>query len=444
MVAQSGVSGQVSFALRDLGSGAELDGHRAGLAQPPASVAKAPTALYALSALGGGFRFETRVVATGRVAQGRVQGDLYLVGGGDPTLDTDALADLAGQLAARGIFGVTGRAYVVETALPAIPEIDPDQPEHVAYNPAISGLNANFNRVHFQWSRSGGRYATQMIARSARRAPAVGGIGVALVDRARPVFRYRSVEGRDQWSVAARALGQNGARWLPVRTPALYAGEIFRLVGQEHNLRLPPFTVARRLPRGTVVATRSSAPLQSLLVGMLRHSTNLTAEVAGLRATLARGERVSRLSQSGRAMTDWLGQRYGLSDTRLENHSGLTTESRTTAAEMVALLHLAAREGPFGGMLKQVPLSAEEGKKAAMPGVEVRAKTGTLNFARGLAGYLTVDGRRLAFAYFASDLSRRQPGGDERPAGAASWRRRALLLEAALLRHWARSYGARG
>jgi len=68
----------------------------------------------------------------------------------------------------------------------------------------------------------------------------------------------------------------------------------------------------------------------------------------------------------------------------------------------------------------------------------VRAKTGTLDFARGLAGYaVTPSGRRLAFAYFANDLDRRAAApGPGRPAGARGWRNRAVRLERALLRGW--------
>ena len=49
---------------------------------PPASVGKTITALYALEHLGAGYRFSTRVQATGPVKDGVLRGDLVLVGGG--------------------------------------------------------------------------------------------------------------------------------------------------------------------------------------------------------------------------------------------------------------------------------------------------------------------------------------------------------------------------
>ena len=79
-----------------------------------------------------------------------------LAGGGDPTLQTDQLGDLVARLAGTGVRGATGRFLHWAGALPRIDRISDDQPDHVGYNPAISGLNLNFNRVHFEWKRAAG------------------------------------------------------------------------------------------------------------------------------------------------------------------------------------------------------------------------------------------------------------------------------------------------
>ncbi|MEM1267826.1 MAG: D-alanyl-D-alanine carboxypeptidase, partial [Pseudomonadota bacterium] len=216
------------FALRDLSTGRILEEHQPRLSLPPASVTKAVTALYAIDALGLGYRFPTDVAVTGRITGGTLEGDLYLIGGGDPTLDSDRLAHLARAVAAAGIRQVRGRTYAVGTTLPYFRNIDPGQPEHVGYNPAISGLNLNFNRVHFRWTRRGTGYDTELVAAGQKHMPAVAGIDIALANRKAPVFQFRDADGRDSWSVAAGALGARGARWLPVRQPTLYAAEVFR------------------------------------------------------------------------------------------------------------------------------------------------------------------------------------------------------------------------
>ncbi|MEM9428727.1 MAG: D-alanyl-D-alanine carboxypeptidase/D-alanyl-D-alanine-endopeptidase [Pseudomonadota bacterium] len=428
------------FALRDLSTGRILEEHQPRLSLPPASVTKAVTALYAIDALGLGYRFPTDVAVTGRVTGGTLEGDLYLIGGGDPTLDSDRLAQLARAVAAAGIRQVRGRTYAVGTTLPYFRNIDPGQPEHVGYNPAISGLNLNFNRVHFRWTRRGTGYDTELVAAGQKHMPAVAGIDIALANRKAPVFQFRDADGRDSWSVAAGALGARGARWLPVRQPTLYAAEVFRTLASAAGVAMPAFTEARVAPEDGRLARVESSDCARLLRTMLKYSTNLTAEVVGLRASQARGQVPNSLGASGEEMTRWLRTRYGLSKARFVNHSGLSDQTRMTVEEMVQLLDIAAATTPLQRLMRAHPLSRAEGTKTPLPGVEIRAKTGTLYFTRTLAGYIEGRGRRLAFAIFAADLNARagfRANSAKIPNGSGGWRAAALKQERALLRHFA-------
>ncbi|MEO1000755.1 MAG: D-alanyl-D-alanine carboxypeptidase, partial [Pseudomonadota bacterium] len=155
VIAEFGLTAETSFALADAGTGELLDVHQPDIARPPASVIKAVTALYALDRLGPAHRFATRLLATGPVAGGVLEGDLVLAGGGDPALDTDALAALRADLLAAGIRRVAGRFLIDESLQPLITQIDPEQPPHVGYNPSVGALNLNFNRVFFEWSGTG-------------------------------------------------------------------------------------------------------------------------------------------------------------------------------------------------------------------------------------------------------------------------------------------------
>lgn len=447
VVATSGLSGAHSIVLADAGSGDVLEALDAGRALPPASVTKAVTALYALQHLGRTHRFVTRVVATGPIEAGVLKGDLVLVGGGDPHLDTDGLDRLAAAVAARGVRQITGAFRVHGGALPYQPSIDPGQPDHVGYNPAISGINLNFNRVFFEWKRAGNAYRTTVDARSERLRPRVRGVEVDIVERKAPLFTYR--EGSpERWTVMRGALGRGGGRWLPVRRLDAYAGEVFRALAAARGVRLPPARTAGRVPEGGVIAEERSAPLSEIVRLMLKYSTNLTAEVVGLAATLARGAQVRDLEGSAREMTGWARSAYGLSGARFEDHSGLGDGSRVSAGEMAALLAKSGWHGPLRPLLKEIPLVNARGKKAPIEGVAVYAKTGTLNFASALAGYITCpNGRRLAFAIFSADMPRRarlSRSERERPEGGRQWARRARAMQQELLRRWALAHGRAG
>ena len=83
----------------------------------PASVQKLYTSVATLRRLGAGGRISTSVLAeTAPDAEGVVDGDLYLRGGGDPTFDTLDAGRLAQQVADAGIVAVTGRVRGDETA----------------------------------------------------------------------------------------------------------------------------------------------------------------------------------------------------------------------------------------------------------------------------------------------------------------------------------------
>ncbi|NBD29916.1 MAG: D-alanyl-D-alanine carboxypeptidase/D-alanyl-D-alanine-endopeptidase [Alphaproteobacteria bacterium] len=437
LIARARLGGVAGIEMRDMQTGEQVLSHAGDTDLPPASVTKSLTALYALRHLGGAHRFSTRILATGPVEAGVVQGDLVLAGGGDPTLTTDHLAEMADTLAARGITGITGRLLCWGGALPHIEEIEPGQLDHLGYNPAVSGLNLNFNRVHFQWARAGGDYEITLDARTERYRPDVAMSRVRLSSRSLPVYAY---EGPDDWTVARSALGDGGARWLPVRRPALYAGDVFRTLAAAQGLRLPEPVEIDTLPDGgTELLRHDSATLRAILGDMMRYSTNLTAEVCGLATTRARLGRPVGLHTSAAAMSTWLRQSYGIG-AQLADHSGLSDASRISAADMVGVLMREGPESDLRPLLKPIAMLDPERRRIADHPVTVAAKTGTLNFVSTLAGIVTApDGRDYAFAIFTANLERREAAkriNDEVPEGSIAWNRRSRRLQQEILQRW--------
>ncbi len=439
LIAAAKLGGEVSFVVADAKTGAVLASRDPDLALPPASVAKAVTALYALDRLGPGYRFTTRVLATGPVEAGMVQGDLILAGGGDPTLQTDQLGDLVARLAKAGVRGATGRFLYWDGALPRLRGISADQPDHVGYNAAISGLNLNFNRVHFEWKRSGGDWQVAVDARGERFVPEVGMVRVAIASREAPLFTYDAGEV-EEWTVASGALGKGGSRWLPVRDPGAYVAEVFRTLARAQGIRLDPPTRTGALPAASELGRVESEPLPDVLRDMLRFSTNLTAECVGLTASGA-----TELEASAMGMSDWVRNAFGVA-ADLRDHSGLGGASRITAAGMVKIL-LAAETGKRGlkPILRSVGMKDDAGAVIEGHPVKVLAKSGTLNFVSGLAGYVAPpSGRNLVFAIFTGDPERRDAvpvALREEPEGARAWTKRARRLQGQLVNRWAGAFG---
>jgi D-alanyl-D-alanine carboxypeptidase/D-alanyl-D-alanine-endopeptidase (penicillin-binding protein 4) len=445
LIAEARLGGRVTFALADARSGRVLESSGAGVAMPPASVTKAITTLYGMEALGPGHRFHTRLIAAGPIRNGRLDGDLILSGTGDPTLDTDGLAQIAAGLRDAGVREVNGFFRVHDGALPYVRSIDPDQPEHVGYNPSISGLNLNFNRVYFEWRRAGGSYQVAMDARSERLRPAVTVARMHVADRRSPLYTYADRDGVDDWTVAASALGNGGSRWLPVRRPAQYAGEVFQVLARSYGIELSPPARAQGVPRGTVLVDHVSDDLVTILTDMLKWSTNLTAEVVGLSASTARGGAPATLAASGARMSDWLKGRTGAGGAHFVDHSGLGPESRISASDMVSALVHSGADGALRRMMKHIDMKDANGRTIRNHPARVVAKTGTLNFVSDLAGYVqTPSNAVLAFAIFSADLERRRglgPDDLERPEGGRGWISRARALQQKLIERWVAVHG---
>ncbi|MDE9450550.1 D-alanyl-D-alanine carboxypeptidase/D-alanyl-D-alanine-endopeptidase [Aliiroseovarius sp. Z3] len=445
LIADANLGGKIGFVVADAMTGQILEAHSPVLPLPPASVAKAITAVYGISALGLEHSFETQVIATGPIEAGVVQGDLVLVGGGDPTLDTNALATLVKALKQKSVMTIKGDFIVYGHGLPYQRMIDPEQPDHLGYNPAVSGLNLNYNRVHFEWKRAGQDFDVSMEARSDRFRPPVKMARMQIIDRKVPVYTYEDAKGVDNWTVARGALGKGGSRWLPVRRPDLYAGEVFQVLARGEGIRLPSPTARSERPEGTVLAAHRSRPLRDVTQGMLKYSTNLTAELIGLSASASRGALPDSLAASGAAMANWMNSELGARRASFQDHSGLSDQSRVSANDMVKALNSVGADGYLKGLMKDVTPLDPKGRPVNDASYGVKAKTGTLNFVSSLAGYVTApNGKPMTFAIFTADMDRRAaiPKADrERPQGAKGWSRRSRVLQHQLLSRWALQYG---
>jgi serine-type D-Ala-D-Ala carboxypeptidase/endopeptidase (penicillin-binding protein 4) len=435
----SGLAAETGLAVVDLASGQVLEAHQPDHDRPPGSVAKIVTALWGLDALGPDYRFRTEIRGTGPVADGNLHGDLVLAGGGDPLLDTDALGDMVRALRACGLAEVRGRFLVADGALPAVAEVDPGQPADAAYNPAISGMNLNFNRVFLAWSPGADGPDVAFSAPGARFEVPAAGFAAELVGARLP--RHRIEAGQEIWTLARGGLAGSGSVWLPVRAPAAYAGAVFGGLAAGAGLVLPAAEMAAA-GSGALMAVRQGPPLDAMLRDMLNYSTNLTAEIVGLRAAQAKGQEPGGVAASAAAMSDWARGRFGLRRMAFVDHSGLGGGSQVTAAELVAVLRQA---DPLGlpGLLRERPILAADRSPVEIGGVRVVSKTGTLDFVSALAGYM-IGPRRLAFAILAADPERRariRPEERAQPPGATAWATRARAEQQALLRRWAAIYG---
>lgn len=424
---QAGFSGTAAWMVMDVETGTVLDMHQPGLSLPPASTLKTITALYALDRLGADYHFSTRIL--------REPGRLILEGNGDPVLDSDALAALAID-AAKAVQDPPGKFILAPVwPNPEIPQLDPRQAVHLPYNPTISGLNLNFNRVYLDWRNGANGPVFGLEARGRRHSPRAYTISIGAVNRDAPLFALHEAAKTEEWTVARHAVRQPGSRWLPVRRPAFYAGDVFQTLARAEGLSLPTPELGKAEPDAVEIARHDSPAMAEIVTGMLEYSTNLTAEILGLKAS---GRQDLRASAD--AMADWVRENGASGVFSFADHSGLSAGSSVTARMLARLMAASSDQGRFVHHLPETDRITAEGKREKWPGgLRVPAKSGTLNFVSNLTGYIeTPGGRQLAFAILAADMDRRRATeGQELPAGVATWTIRARHLQSRLIESWA-------
>src|SRR5690606_1627929 len=128
------------------------------------------------------------------------------------------------------------------------------------------------------------------------------------------------------------------------------------------GLALPAPVPGRAGPQAREVARHESPPLEALVAGMLEHSTNLTAEVLGLRASGLAG-----IGASARAMAQWVREEGIEGGFAFADHSGLSPGSRVSAAMLVALMAGAGRRLDLAGRLAAVDAVGADGRRGAFP-----------------------------------------------------------------------------
>jgi serine-type D-Ala-D-Ala carboxypeptidase/endopeptidase (penicillin-binding protein 4) len=101
--------GAVGIVVRSLATDETVYTLNAPRLMMPASTLKVVTLAAAAERLGWDHAYETRIVADGRVEGGTLEGNLVIVGSGDPSLDRPALDSWAAQIKTLGVTKVTGR-----------------------------------------------------------------------------------------------------------------------------------------------------------------------------------------------------------------------------------------------------------------------------------------------------------------------------------------------
>lgn len=383
----------------------------------PASVAKVAAVATAADAVGWNYRFETTVRATGPVVDGVVQGDVIVVGSGDPTIGGRGGADLGAwidALQAAGIRTIDGRIIGDDNA------IEEPRPQlawawdDLGYTSGalFGALNVAENRltVRITPGIAAGTPAAVTVEPYAAYRPLSNRVttgepgSMQLVwPEQRPGEPYLTIAG----TVAA------GAAPVPLTVsagnPTFWFASVFRNRLQAQGIAVTgeAWDIDDVVPppdrtRETVLYTHWSPPLAEIVQPLLKDSINLYAE-AVMRLNAAPGP-----PATNDAALEGFRQRlqaWGIAGDAQQviDGSGLSRRDVISAEAMLAILQRMQDATAASPFVRGLPIAGVDGSLATrMRGTpaagNVRAKTGTMSNIRSMAGYVTTrDGERLAF-----------------------------------------------
>lgn len=356
----------------------------------PASVAKLFTTAAALWKLGGHYIWQTPIAYLGTKRDGRIEGDLWILGRGAPDLVEERLWIAAQWLVQDGLTEIDGDIVVDD--------------RYFAGDPYGRG-----------WP--GGRQVSE-----AYHAP----ISALMAN-------YAAQRGDDGWNAVAdppihfgtrfaALLGKAGVRVSgTVRRPA--ASELAAVPGPDFS----GTTVGRESVPAPLVSLYdiASEPLARLVMDVNKFSNNVMAETV-LRTLGAIEYGAPGTDTKGLAVvTEFLQDQLGvpMSSYLLVDGSGLSPQNRFTPVQIVNLLEYAGRDFHVGPeLLSSLKISGLEGwnaapfKYAPLKG-ELRVKSGHIRGVNTLTGFLhTEQDHLIVFAFMINDHHAQQWEIDQRMA----------------------------
>lgn len=392
---------QVGVVVMEAETGAVLAQAGEHVVLNPASNAKLYTAAAALAMLKGSHRYQTTL--SGKAMDGGVSG-LVLRGHGDPSLRSADLWELAIELKRHGIRRVDGdltveqRFFDEQTTPPAF-EQQPN--EWASFRAPVSAVAVNGNTV------------TLTVRTTQPGSPAIASFdppGFVDVDGSvktgdegadNVILDLSPTAGGKRLAAKLGGTAGGDAKLLRytrrVEDPRLLAGYALKAILDDAGLKVGGevklATVAAE--KGTTLARHESEPLSTLLYALGKNSDNFYAEMI-FKSIAAEGRPRPGKSQAAAEMVmAWLAKNdLGDAGVVIKNGSGLFDSNRVTASSVAKLLRYCWQDPTIRHeYVAQLAIGGVDGTlhkrlRSTARRRAIRAKTGTLDDAIALSGYV--------------------------------------------------------
>ena len=377
----------------------------------PASVQKLVVADTAMNLLGPHYRFHTIIAAKNAIGgDGTLDGNMWIVGTGDPSLRSDDLRSGIASLARSGLKHLGGSVVVDPTALHG-PEINPHwdaDDSNEDYQTATSAVSLDGDTVEFRvYGTQPGSPARVAIVPASK---AVHISGTITTSSAADSVIIAGMETPNTFALSGYIpAGAEEKYWLPVHDIPHYVGAAAQQLLLDHGVTSGSNPTTGTTPLDAIVLwDHRSATLPELERHMLYVSDNHYAEQ--LLRTVGGDASGDADDGDGIAAEERFLRSRAIPTTgmHLVDGSGLARANRIAAITLARILSDAELRDQGGELY---PLLPQGGKQGTLKDYDfttalgrVRAKTGHLTGDASLAGYVNTEHHgRVAFAFLIND-----------------------------------------
>ncbi len=398
--------------------GQEVFAHKAELLLIPASNMKILTSAAALAKLGPDYNFRTKVYTDNTIEKGKLTGNLYIKGFGDPFLVWEETVKIARYIHGLGLRQVTGNLVVDDSFFDNKRYGNGWKKEQTAYwyNAPLGALSVNFNTVEVNIAP--GRVKGEPLHVWLNPATDFFNLtnkGITSRRTRNPQLSYRRCKGKPTLTIKGHLPAGNPPQtfYRCVDDPLMYAAAVFKDLLELWGVRISGPIQVGKVPFGAKeLYLHKSKPLSLIIQGLNKFSNNFTAEqVLKTMGAEIKGE--PGTAEKGLAVIGDFLKSLGIENNsiKLIDGSGLSRENRLTAHTLTKILvavHNNFKWQPE--FMASLPSAGIDGTlKKRMKGNgssrNVRAKTGRLQKVAALSGYLnTKDNETLAFSMIMNDF----------------------------------------
>ncbi|MFQ6372359.1 D-alanyl-D-alanine carboxypeptidase/D-alanyl-D-alanine-endopeptidase [Shewanella sp. YIC-542] len=394
---------QVALWVQDTRTQQVLLSHNPDVQMLPASTQKLLTAVTAWEVLGADYRFHTRILTTGTIIQGVLQGNLYLQFSGDPRLSRQQLSQMAQTLRQQGLEKINGQLFLVgnnsrQWRAPGWVWDDLG----ICYAAPISSFVIDGNCIKARLQQTKTRTRVTLLT------PAPVSVTSSAFFDPQQQHDFCQLTLHRQDDNHYQLSGCYGKRpplplAIAVSNPQQYAADVIAALYRPQFHFEGPVQFASTVPDdATLLLDHPSLPLSTLIGEMLLDSDNLIADTLLKQLgsqRLGPREQDAVFLAGGQQIKDTLaGMGIELENSHIIDGSGLSRYNLLSARQLGQLLAQIQQRPTLRWLLDALPKSGLSGtlhhkapfNQKALRG-RITAKTGSMQGVQNLAGFLSGD-----------------------------------------------------